>query len=822
MTAHSAQSEVDAVASGTHNNPFGFLGMHELRGDGSAPPEIVVRTFQPRAAAVQVIDRATDQIVATLDRVHPHGVFASVIPGRTERFGHRFRMEMPEGTIDVEDPYRFPAVLGELDMYLLGEGNHLRNYEKMGAHPIELEGVPGTSFAVWAPNAQRVSVVGDWNHWDGRVHVMRLRHDNGIWEIFIPHVGRGAVYKFEIVGPNGNLVPLKADPYAFYAEVEPKTGSVVWGLPRHQWQDQEWMERRAAAHSRDAPISIYEVHLGSWQRVPEEGLRFLTYRELAERLVSYAKEMGFTHLELLPVSEHPFGGSWGYQPIGLYAATSRFGTPEDFQYFVDRCHQEGIGVLIDWVPGHFPTDQHGLGWFDGTHLYEHADPRKGFHMDWNTLIYNYGRREVANFLLGNALFWYEHFHIDGVRVDAVASMLYLDYSRKAGEWIPNQYGGNENLEAISLIKRMNELVFGTFPGATTVAEESTAWPAVSRPIYAGGLGFGYKWNMGWMNDTLRYMSKDAIHRRWHHNDLTFGLLYAFSENFILPLSHDEVVHGKGSLISKMSGDDWQKFANLRAYYGFMWTQPGKKLLFMGCEFGQWREWDNNTSLDWHQLDYEPHAGVQRVVRDLNILYRDTPALHQLDTEWTGFEWVEPNDIENSVISYLRKGREGTAPVLVLGNFTPVPRQGYRVGVPVGGFWIEKLNTDAALYGGSNVGNAGGLDAEEVPSHGRPFSLVVTIPPLGTVILQPRDMPQPVADIETAEAAEEGEEAESAGQPAAAVEPAGSVEPTAPSELAAPSEVTAPAATPAVPARDVPSTAPAGPAAASKPTGKGRR
>ncbi len=776
MASHTPRPDIDAIVYAYHGNPFGVLGMHDYQPPPPTPParettpkaavpagpgaiaeteaeplaeapepapepvelppmELVVRTFQPRAAGVQVIDTTTGNVVATLERAHGDGFFDGAMP-TTERFPYRLRLELPEGTVDVEDVYRFSPILGELDLYLLGEGNHLRNYEKLGAHPTTVDGIEGVSFVVWAPNARRVSVVGDWNHFDGRVHPMRLRHDNGLWEIFIPHIGRGACYKYEIKGPDGSLLPLKADPYAFYAEVEPKTASIVWGVPRHDWQDQEWMETRANRHARDAAISIYEVHLGSWQRVPEEYHRWLSYRELADRLVPYVRDLGFTHIELLPISEHPFGGSWGYQPIGLYAPTSRYGSPEDFQYFVDSCHQAGIGVLIDWVPGHFPTDPHGLGYFDGTHLYEHADPRKGFHQDWNTLIYNYGRREVANFLLGNALFWMEHFHIDGLRVDAVASMLYLDYSRQPGEWIPNQYGGNEDLEAIALLKRMNELVFGTFPGATTVAEESTSWPAVSRPVYAGGLGFGFKWNMGWMNDTLRYMHKEAIHRRWHHNDLTFGLLYAFSENFILPLSHDEVVHGKGSLIKKMSGDDWQKFANLRAYFGFMWTQPGKKLLFMGGEFAQWREWDNNSSLDWHLLQYAPHSGIQALVRDLNILYQTTPALHQLDSDWMGFEWVEPNDVDNSVISYLRKSRDGTAPVLAVGNFTPVPRIGYRVGVPVGGFWVEKLNTDAALYGGSNLGNGGGVMAEEEESHGRPFSLILTVPPLATIILQP--------------------------------------------------------------------------------------
>jgi 1,4-alpha-glucan branching enzyme len=747
MKTETQRPEVDAIVHADHADPFSVLGMHVVRPEpprkaGRAAQEaepaaqVVVRAFQPRARTVTVIDAGTGQDVAELERIRPEGFFEGVMPDRTDWFAYRLRLDLPEGPSVIEDAYRFPPVLGDLDRYLLGEGSHLRSFEKLGAHPMEIDGVPGTAFAVWAPNARRVSVVGDFNGWDGRMHPMRVHPGNGLWDIFIPGVGKGAVYKFEIRGAHGQLLPLKADPQAFYAEQPPKTASVVHGVPQHDWQDGEWMATRAQRNARDAPMAIYELHMGSWQRVPEEYHRYLTYREMAERLVPYVRDMGFTHIELMPVNEFPFDGSWGYQPIGLFAPTSRFGPPEDFQYFVDACHQNGIGVLVDWVPGHFPADQHGLGLFDGTHLYEHADPRKGYHMDWNTLIYNYGRREVANFLLSNALFWMEYYHLDGLRVDAVASMLYLDYSRKQDEWIPNQYGGNENIEAIEFIKRMNMEVFGKFPGATTVAEESTAWPAVSRPIYAGGLGFGFKWNMGWMHDTLRYMTKQSIHRQWHHNDLTFGLLYAFSENFILPLSHDEVVHGKGSLIGKMSGDDWQKFATLRAYYGFMWTMPGKKMLFMGGEFAQWREWSHDSSLDWHLLDYEPHKGVQTCVRDLNRVYKELPALWQLDSEWTGFEWIEPNDIQNSVVSYVRKGKEGTPPVVVVCNFTPVVRHGYRVGVPEPGFYKEAMNTDAGIYGGSNVGNSGGVTADMAPSHGRPYSLSLTVPPLATVVLVP--------------------------------------------------------------------------------------
>ena len=748
MTMATTRPEVEAIIKGQHSDPFAVLGMHEApdEGDTEAPPRIVVRAFQPRAGRISLIDSRTNLDVMDLDRVDQEGFFEGTVPDTGERFPYRLRVEFPEGPRILEDPFRFPMLLGEMDIYLLAEGNHLRSFEKLGAHPVTVEGVPGTAFAVWAPNARRVSVVGDFNGWDGRVHPMRLHPSIGVWEIFLPGVGKGARYKFELIGRDNKLLPLKADPYGFYAEKPPATASVVHGLPQHAWQDQTWMASRAERQSREAPISVYEVHLGSWMRVPEEDNRFLTYRELADKLVPYVNDMGFSHIELLPVSEFPFDGSWGYQPVGMFAATSRFGEPEDFQYFVDRCHQAEIGVLIDWVPGHFPSDAHGLAYFDGTHLYEHADPRKGFHMDWNTLIYNYGRREVANFLLGSALFWMDHYHIDGLRVDAVASMLYLDYSRKHGEWIPNEYGGNENLEAIELLKRMNYEVFGKFPGATTAAEESTAWPAVSRPIYAGGLGFGFKWNMGWMHDTLRYMQKEPVHRRYHHNDLTFGLLYAFTENFILPLSHDEVVHGKGSMLDKMSGDEWQKFANLRAYYAFMWTMPGKKLLFMGGEFGQWQEWYYDESLHWHLLEYERHVGLQDLVRDLNRLYATTPALHELDCEWTGFEWIEANDLENSVVAYIRKSRDGVN-VIVVCNLTPVPREDYRLGVPAGGFYVERLNTDAELYGGSNKGNAGGVEAEEVTSQGRPWSLLLTLPPLATLVLQPEETIAPAVEEE---------------------------------------------------------------------------
>ncbi|MEE8272716.1 MAG: 1,4-alpha-glucan branching protein GlgB [Alphaproteobacteria bacterium] len=733
MSTQDARPEVDAIVGASHGDPFSVLGMH-ADDDG----RIVVRTFQPAAVSVAVIEAGSGKVAAELARIHDDGFFEGAMPRRKAPFRYRLRLDLADGPVDIEDPYGFPPVLGDLDVHLLAEGTHLRTYDRLGAHPREIDGISGVAFVVWAPSAKRVSVVGDFNGWDGRSHPMRLRHGCGAWEIFVPGIGRGVAYKYEILGADGTLLPLKADPYAFYAELRPKTASVAHGLPDWQWRDDAWMASRAAVNAREAPISVYEVHLGSWRRVPEDGDRFLSYTELADQLIPYAKDLGFTHIELMPVSEFPFDGSWGYQPIGLFAPTSRFGPPEDFQAFVDRCHGAGIGVLLDWVSGHFPTDPHGLGLFDGSHLYEHSDPRQGFHMDWNTLIYNYGRREVENFLLGNALFWMDRYHIDGLRVDAVASMLYLDYSREPGQWVPNKYGGRENLESIDFLKRMNVEVFGAFPGATTVAEESTAWPGVSRPTYAGGLGFGFKWNMGWMHDTLRYMGNDPIHRRYHHNDLTFGLLYAFTENFMLPLSHDEVVHGKGSLLDRMPGDAWQKFANLRTYYAFMWTHPGKKLLFMGGEFAQRREWNHDTSLDWHLLDRPEHRGIQSLIRDLNRLYRETPALHQLDCDGAGFEWVESQDFENGVLSFLRLGLDGTAPVLMVGNFTPVPRHGYRLGVPRGGRWDELLNTDAVDYGGGGVGNGGGVEAKAVESHGRPYSVELTVPPLATVVLTARE------------------------------------------------------------------------------------
>ncbi|TQV80059.1 1,4-alpha-glucan branching protein GlgB [Exilibacterium tricleocarpae] len=731
MSVIPSNEAIQAINGASHRDPFAVLGMH---GDGPGGT-LVVRTFQPGAEEVAVLHADSGKTVTVLERVDDSGLFARALGRRKTPFPYRLRVVDAAGSRVIDDPYRFPVLLSDLDIHLFAEGTHLHLYRKLGAHPRTIDAVAGVAFAVWAPNAERVAAVGEFNGWDGRRHPMRLRHDCGIWELFIPGAEPGQLYKYEIKGPCGELLPLRSDPFGAHAQLRPDTASVIESTEVFNWSDQPWMESRGAHNARDAAMTIYEVHLGSWRRVPGEGDRFLTYRELAEQLVPYAKDMGFTHLQLMPVNEHPFDGSWGYQPVGLFAPSSRFGRPEDFQYLVDACHRAEIGLLIDWVPGHFPTDPHGLAQFDGTHLYEHADPRQGFHPDWNTLIYNYGRREVSNFLRSNAHFWFDRYHVDGLRVDAVASMLYLDYSREEGEWIPNPHGGNENLDAIDFLRRVNEEVYREYPGAFTVAEESTAWPGVSRPTDGGGLGFGYKWNMGWMNDTLSYMSRDPIHRVHHHNEMTFGLVYAFDENFVLPLSHDEVVHGKGSLLGRMPGDEWQKFANLRAYFGFMWTHPGKKLLFMGGEFAQGREWNHEASLDWHLLDIPLHAGVQRLVRDLNHLYRRTPALYQCDCESCGFAWLDHLDAESSIFAYLRFGYEGSAPVAVISNFTPVPRHGYRLGVPAAGYYAERLNTDAAVYGGSDLGNAGGLHAEPLPWQGQPQSLLITVPPLATLVFE---------------------------------------------------------------------------------------
>jgi len=704
------------IIAGRHADPFSYLGPH------TENDEIVLRVFLPNAKRVVAIGDNGEHELARLD---PAGLFA----GRLDGLQHyRLRARFGDSEVELEDPYRFPPVLTDYDLHLLGEGNHLRLYDKLGAHPMVLEGVAGVAFVVWAPNARRVSVVGDFNFWDGRRHAMRVR-GNGYWEIFAPGARADDKYKYEIVGQSGELLPLKSDPVGFGSEMRPATASVVVDtakLPRPS-------PASAKINAFDAPMSIYEVHLGSWRRKGEHGQYWLTYRELAEQLPAYAADMGFTHVELLPVMEHPFDGSWGYQTIGLFAPTSRFGTPADFVALIDALHKAGIGVLLDWVPGHFPDDPHGLMKFDGTALYEHADPRQGRHLDWGTLIYNYGRVEVASFLLSNALFWLERYGVDGLRVDAVASMLYLDYSRPADAWVPNKFGGRENIEAIAFLRSVNTEVFGKFPQSTTAAEESTAWPMVSRPVDWGGLGFGYKWNMGWMHDTLDYMSKDPIYRRHHHGDILFGLQYAFSENFILPLSHDEVVHGKRSILGRMPGDRWQRFANLRAYYSFMFGHPGKKLMFMGSEFGQDTEWNHDIGLPWYLTEQDTHAGVQRLVRDLNRLYCATPALHALDCDAAGFEWLVADDADRSTFAWLRKGRNPTERCVVVVNFTPEVVRDYRVRVPFAGNWREVLNSDAAVYGGSNVGNAGAVSA--VVTRDSP-ELHLVVPPLAAIFLVP--------------------------------------------------------------------------------------
>lgn len=711
---------ISALCEGRNGDPFSILGLHK---EGS---RLAVRAFLPHASRCAVKNGEGE--IAVLERLDERGFFAGLLPARSGCLDYRLAVAWGDTELEIEDPYRFPPVLGEMDVWLLAEGTHHRPYEQLGAHPCVMDGVAGVRFAVWAPNARRVSVVGDFCCWDGRRFPMRLRRECGVWEIFLPGVECGALYKFEVLDANGQI-QLKSDPYGFAAELRPGTASKVAGLPPVVPS----CEIRRSANALNAPMSIYEVHLGSWRRVPEEGNRWLDWRELAEQLIPYACEMGFTHLELLPVNEHPFDGSWGYQPLGLYAPTARFGSPDGLRHFVERAHEAGLGVILDWVPGHFPTDAHGLAQFDGTCLYEYADPREGFHQDWSTLIYNFGRNEVRNYLIGNALYWIERFGIDGLRVDAVASMLYRDYSRKEGEWVPNEFGGRENLEAIHFLKRMNEIIGSERPEAFTVAEESTAYPAVSRPTYMDGLGFHFKWNMGWMHDTLGYMQKEPVHRKYHHNQLTFGIMYAYSENFVLPLSHDEVVHGKGSLIARMPGDAWQQFASLRAYYAFMWAYPGKKLLFMGGEFAQGREWNHDTSLDWHLLGDGWHQGVQRLVRDLNQTCQATPALYEIDFDSRGFRWVAHDDPENSVFSFLRYDADGNFTVVIC-NFTPVPRHGYRIGVPSAGSYREILNTDSHWYGGSNLGN-GEVETAAQASHGYGQSLILTVPPLAVVYLK---------------------------------------------------------------------------------------
>jgi len=719
-----SEDDIEAIVTGKHADPFSILGIQQVG------EQWVARAFIPHAGAVTAIDR-TGAPVGELERRHGGGFYEGIV-AIDHRQPMSFRASNAGGSWDVADPYSFGPVLGPMDDYYIGEGSHLRLFDKLGAHAMEFEGVAGTHFAVWAPNASRVSVVGPFNDWDGRRHPMRRRLNIGIWEVFIPHVGPGEIYKYEIVSNDGSLQPLKADPFGAQSEMRPKNASVVADPKPFDWSDATYLEKRGKKNWRREAVSIYEVHLGSWRRRADGG--FMSYDQLAEQLIPYVADMGFTHIELLPITEHPFDPSWGYQPVGLYAPTARFGDPAGFARFVDTAHAAGLGVILDWVPAHFPTDDHGLSRFDGTALYEHLDPRQGYHPDWNTAIYNFGRKEVVSFLVNNALYWLEKFHLDGLRVDAVASMLYLDYSRKSGEWVPNQFGGNHNLEAVEFLKRVNTEAYRLHPGVLMIAEESTSWSGVSAPVDAGGLGFGFKWNMGFMNDTLRYMSRNPIHRRYHHHDMTFAALYAYSENFILPLSHDEVVHGKGSLLEKMSGDDWQRFAGLRAYYAYMWAWPGKKLLFMGQEFAQREEWNEAKGLDWWLLDAGMHEGVRRLVGDLNAAYRELPALHARDCEPEGFSWLVGNDQTNSVFAWTRQA-PGSEPVVVIANLTPVPRDNYRVPMPKAGNWVERINTDAGWYGGSNSGNQGKVVA--IPSEVKEFGPYADLylPPLSTIMLK---------------------------------------------------------------------------------------
>jgi 1,4-alpha-glucan branching enzyme len=709
-------------------DPHGYLGAHPTD-DG-----VVIRAFRPQARGVTVrVEGDGDGVALTASG--SDGLFEGLVKGAELPLRYALEVDYGDsGTVTIEDPYRFTPTLGELDLYLAGEGRHEELYGRLGAHVIEHEGVRGTAFAVWAPSAKAVSVVGEFNYWNSRIHPMRSLGSSGIWELFLPGVGSGTTYKYEIHGADDAVV-LKADPYAFASEVPPKTASVVFES-QHEWSDEKWLANRRESTPLDGPMSIYEVHLGSWRLNPLEDNRSLTYLELADELAAYAKDMGFTHLELMPVMAHPFSGSWGYQVTGYYAPTPHFGSPDDFREFVDRLHGHGLGVILDWVPAHFPKDEFALARFDGTALYEHADPRRGEHPDWGTLVFNYGRNEVRNFLIANALFWLREYHCDGIRVDAVASMLYLDYSREAGEWVPNEFGGREDLDAVSFLKQLNEVLYANEPGTVSAAEESTAWPGVSRPTYLGGLGFGFKWNMGWMHDTLAYFHQDPIYRRYHHHELTFSLVYAFTENFVLPLSHDEVVHGKGSLITKMPGDPWQKRANLRSLYAYMWAHPGKKLLFMGQEFAQEAEWSHERSLDWHLLEQPENSGIQNLVRDLNHAYRDEPALWEVDFEPEGFYWIEPNDAESNVVAFARTSKGAERVMVFAGNLSPMPRGPYRLGLPRSGKWRELVNTDSTYYGGTDTGNLGGITAEPIPWHGQPFSAEITLPPLGALWLVP--------------------------------------------------------------------------------------
>lgn len=727
------QDAMRAIINATHGQPFDVLGAKVEKSKGKST--IVVRTFHPEAERVEIID-AKGKVLAKAKKIDAAGFFEADLGIADLKERYRLRLTNAGGTWEIDDPYAFPSLLTDYDLHLLREGTHQRLWEKLGAHPAIRDGVEGVEFAVWAPSARRVSVVGDFNGWDGRRHPMRKHEGNGLWELFIPGLAASQNYKYELLPPVGDVCLLKTDPVAFQVEVPPKTAAQIARLDQYAWGDAAWLDARKAWNYLEAPISIYELHFGSWRRKVEEGGRSLSYLEMARELADYVKDMGYTHIELLPMTEHPFYGSWGYQTVNFFAPTGRYGTPDELRAFVDAMHQSGIGVILDWVPAHFPSDAYGLAEFDGTHLYEHADPRQGRHPEWGTLVFNYGRTEVWNYLVANALFWLDQYHFDGLRVDAVASMLYLDYSRKAGEWVPNRYGGKENLEAVEFLKHLNCVVGEKYPGALTIAEESTSWSGVSRPVYLGGLGFSMKWNMGWMHDILEYFRKDPIYRKYHSNMLTFSMLYAYSENFVLALSHDEVVHGKGSLLDKMPGDHWQKRANLRALLGFMYGHPGKKLNFMGAEIGQWNEWNHDASLDWHLLEYEEHQGIQRWVRDLNRVYRDEPSLHELDFKPEGFQWIDCSDVDRSIYSFVRYAKDRRDFTVFVCNLTPTPHEGYRIGVPEAGPYREILNSDAAIYGGSNMGNGGGVMADPMPWQAFQSSMALTLPPLSVSVFKP--------------------------------------------------------------------------------------
>ncbi|MGB0909011.1 MAG: 1,4-alpha-glucan branching protein GlgB [Nitrospirales bacterium] len=734
MSAHLDQQR-EQVMHQSESDPFAYLGPQRQNPEDQICT--IIRAFLPDVESVHVVLNNNKGKPLPMKALTPGGLFELDCAVDVNAVGYWLQVVDQDGTVtERRDPYAFGPVLSDYDLHLFCEGKLYQAYNKLGAQVCEHEGVRGVSFAVWAPNAKRVSIVGDFNAWDGRIYPMQSRGESGIWELFIPDLPEGEVYKYEILSQGGQTPFLKADPYATAAELRPKTASVVQTTSRFEWQDKEWMAKRGERDPLATACSIYEVHLASWRRIPEEESRWMTYGELAESLIPYVKEMGFTHIELMPVTEHPFDGSWGYQSTGYFAPTSRFGSPEEFMAFVDACHQANIGVLMDWAPAHFPDDPHGLAWFDGTHLYDHEDPRLGYHPEWKSRIFNYGRTEVKNFLINSALMWFDRYHIDGLRVDAVASMLYLDYARKEGEWVPNQFGGNENLAAVEFLKELNIMVHQEHAGIIMIAEESTAWSGVSRPTYVGGLGFTFKWNMGWMHDTLEYFSLDPIHRKFHQNKVTFGLMYAFTENFVLVLSHDEVVHGKKALLDKMPGDDWQRMANLRALYGHMYGHPGKKMLFMGGEIGQWWEWNHDESLQWHLLDHAPHQGLKRYVADLNHLYQSEPALYEVDFDWQGFQWIDLHDSDNSTLTYIRYARDHSNFVVCACNFTPVPRESYRMGVPSEGVYQELINSDAEIYGGSNIGNAGAVQAEQMPYHNQPFSVLVTLPPLAVVFFKP--------------------------------------------------------------------------------------